>query len=126
MLPRLKHRIADTEWVIFQTLRYGERTNEQRTVLDQLAVNVAELFPEDAKNTLDWKLLRSQLISDNVKHGVKVFVETLRTSPLPGTVRHATVLLAIDQFEELLAPSAGPVAAQFLRFLRELLHCRNG
>ena len=121
VLPRLKHKIADTEWVVLPTLRYGERANEQRTVLDQLAVNVAELFPKDAKSMLDWKLLRNQLISDNVKHAVKVFIETLQDLTLARNCSDATVLLAIDQFEELLAPSAGPVAAQFLRFTQRTI-----
>ena len=103
MLPRLKHKIADTEWVVLPTLRYGERANEQRTVLDQLAVNVAGLFPQEAKSMLDWKVLRSQLISDDVKHAVEVFIETLQDLTLARNCSDATVLLAIDQFEELLA-----------------------
>ena len=126
VLPRLKHKTADTEWVVLPTLRYGEQANEQRTVFDQLAVNVAELFPKDAKSTPDWKLLRTELISDNVKQAVKVFLETSQDLTLARNCSNATVLIAIDQFEELLAPSAGPIAAQFLRFLKELLSCPNG
>ena len=126
VLPRLKHKTADTEWVVLPTLRYGEQANEQRTVFDQLVVNVAELFPKDAKSTPDWKLLRTELISDNVKQAVKVFLETSQDLTLARNCSNATVLIAIDQFEELLAPSAGPIAAQFLRFLKELLSCPNG
>jgi hypothetical protein len=49
----LKHKTFDTEWVVLPTLRFGEQANEQRTVFDQLAVNVAQLFPKDAKSTPD-------------------------------------------------------------------------
>ena len=45
-------------------LTYGQQANEQRTIFDQLAVNVAELFPKDAKSTPDWKLLRTELMKD--------------------------------------------------------------
>jgi energy-coupling factor transporter ATP-binding protein EcfA2 len=126
VLPRLKHKTADTEWVVLPTLRYGEQANEQRTVFDQLAVNVAELFPKDSKSTPDWKRLRTQLIVDDVKQAVKVFLETLQDLTLARNRPDATVLVGIDQFEELLAPAAGPMAEKLLRFFRELLNCRNG
>jgi hypothetical protein len=73
----LKHKTFDTEWLVLPTLRYGEQANEQRTVFDQLAVNVAQLFPKDAKSTPDWKLLRTKLISDDVKQAVKNFYRDL-------------------------------------------------
>jgi hypothetical protein len=41
ILPRLKHKTVDTEWVILPTLRYGQQANEQRTIFDQLTVNLA-------------------------------------------------------------------------------------
>src|SRR5271165_1544557 len=126
VLPRLKHKAVDTEWVVLPTLRYGEQANEQRTVFDQLAVNVAERFPKDAKSTPDWKLLRTKLISDDVKQAVKIFIETSQDLTLARNCSNATVLIAIDQFEELLIPSAGPIAARFLGFLKELLNCANG
>jgi hypothetical protein len=126
VLPRLIHKTADTEWVVLPTLRYGEQANEQRTVLDQLAVNLVGLFPKDVASTPDWKLLRAKLISDDVKQAVKVFLEISQDLTLARNCSNATVLIAIDQFEELFAPSAGPMAGQFLRFLRELLNCRNG
>jgi WD40 repeat protein len=122
VLPRLKHKTADTKWVVLPTLR----ANEQRTMFEQLTVNVVELFPKDAKSTPDWKLLRTRLISDDVKQAVNVCLETFQELTLARNRSDATVLIAIDQFEELLAPSAGLMAGQFLRFLRELLHCRNG
>src|SRR5208337_3998439 len=89
-------------------------------------VNVVELFPKDSKGAPDWKFLRTQLIGDDVKQAVKVFVETLQYLTLARNRSDATVLIVIDQFEELLAPFAGPMAAKLLRFLRELLNCRNG
>src|SRR5271165_3603594 len=126
VLPRLKHKTFDTEWVVLPTLRYGEQANEQRTVFDQLAVSVTELFPKDAKSTPDWKLLRTKLISDDVKQAAKIFIETSQDLTLARNCSNATLLIAIDQFEELLTPSAGPIAARFLGFLKELLNCANG
>jgi ABC-type nitrate/sulfonate/bicarbonate transport system ATPase subunit len=96
VLPRLKHKTADTERVVLPTLRYGEQANEQRTVFDQLAVHVAELFPKDLKSIPDWKQLRIQLISDNVKQAARVFVETLQDLTLARNRSDATVLIAID------------------------------
>jgi hypothetical protein len=60
VLPRLKHKTADTGWVVLPTLRYGEQANEQRTVFDQLAVNVTELFvlPPKKRTRNTWFLWR--------------------------------------------------------------------
>jgi conflict system STAND superfamily ATPase/TIR domain-containing protein len=126
ILSRLKHKTADTQWVVLPTLRYGEQANEQRTIFDQLAVNLAELFPKGAKGTPDWKDLRDEITSDNVKPAVKFFLDTSQDLTYARDCSNATVLIAIDQFEELLMPSAGQIAAQFLRFLKELLNCPNG
>jgi WD40 repeat protein len=125
VLPRLRHQTFDTEWVVLPTLRYGEQANEQRTVFDQLAVNVTELFPKDAKSTPDWKLLRTKLISE-VRQAAQSFIETSQDLTLARNCSNATLLIAIDQFEELLTPSAGPIAPRFLEFLKELLSCANG
>jgi hypothetical protein len=96
------------------------------TIFDQLAMNVAALFPKDAKSTPDWKRLRAELISNDVEQAVKVFLETLEDLTLGRNRQDATVLIAIHQFEELLARAAGSAAAKLLRFLWELLNCRNG
>ena len=125
-LPRLKHKTLDTEWVILQTLRYGEGESEQRTVFDQLAANVTALFPKESRNLPDWKDLRDKLTNDDAKQAVKSFVETLQDLALSRKHPDATVIIPIDQFEELLSPSGGPTAAKFLGFLKELLNCRNG
>ena len=126
VLPRLKHKTFDTEWVVLPILRYGEQANEQQTVFDQLAVNITGMFPQGAKSTPDWKLLRTKLSSDNVERAAKFFIETSQDLTLARNCPNATLLVAIDQFEELLAPSAGPIAARFLGFLKELLNCANG
>ena len=88
--------------------------------------SVAQLFPKDAKSTPDWKLLRTKLISDDVMQTAKIFIETSQDLTLARNCSNATLLIAIDQFEELLTPSAGPIAARFLGFLKELLNCANG
>jgi len=59
-------------------------------------VNVTELFPKDAKSTPDWKLLRTKLISDDVKQAVKIFIETAQDLTLARNCSNATVLIALD------------------------------
>jgi WD40 repeat protein len=125
VLPRLKHKTFDTEWVVVPTLRYGEQVNQQRTIFDQLAVNLVALFPNDTKSATDWRALSTALVSKDVKSAVKLFLETSQDLTLARNCSDATVLVAIDQFEELLVPSAGAIAAEFLRFLKQLLNCAN-
>jgi len=110
VLPRLKHKTPNTEWVVLPTLRHAEHANEQRTIFDQLAVSIAELFPKDAKSTPDWKVLRTELIGDDLEQAVKVSIETLQDLTLALNCSDAAVLIAFDQVEELLVPSAGAMA----------------
>jgi hypothetical protein len=89
--------------------------------------NLVELSTSSypARTRRKWHL-RTKLISDDVKQAVKIFIETAQDLTLARNCSNATVLIALDQFEELLTPSAGPIAARFLGFLKELLNCANG
>lgn len=148
VLPRVKHKTGDTEWIVLPTLRSGERANPQHTVFDQLAVGVAHLFPNGSTSPPDWKKIRERILNDDAKQAARDFLEVLQDLTLARNRPEATVLVAIDQFEELLAPSAesmagavAPVAygaafdelssplakstaGKFLEFLKALLHWR--
>src|SRR5262249_9258673 len=105
VLPRLKHKTADTDWLGLPTLRHGEVPNEDYTIFDQLARDLVALFPTDAKNVPDWKVLRDRFAGDDVEQAAKAFNEVTQDLTFARGCRDATVLLAIDQFEELLPPA---------------------
>lgn len=113
VLPQLTHKSSGTEWLVLPVLRYGQAASPQHTVLDQLAMNVAS----------DWRVLRDALRGAD---GAKAFVDATRDLAAARGSPGATVLLPIDQFEELLAPAAGPDAVALLRLLHEVFGCANG
>ncbi len=123
LLPRLCHPAARQDWIVLPVLRFGQGANDQLSIFDQLAVKLATAFPKDSPRHGDWRGIRAQLGPD------------LDSAPLIATLLDlaialgspdATVLIPIDQFEELLAPSAGEAAGDFIRFLTGLCACRNG
>lgn len=114
VLPQLTHKSSGTEWLVLPVLRYGQAASPQHTVFDQLAMNVAPS---------DWKTLRDTLAGPEA---AKAFVDATRDLAVARGSPEATVLLPIDQFEELLAPAAGSDANAFLRFLHEVFACANG
>jgi WD40 repeat protein len=136
ILPRLRHKTADSDWLVVPTFRFGERGNEQQTIFDQLAANVASLFPKESPVSWRWTTLRGKLVKSDPKNEaveqelieevVSMFLQALLDLVIARQCPEATVLIPIDQFEELLAPSAGPVAGKFIRFLKLLFGSRNG
>ncbi|HQZ64017.1 MAG TPA: TIR domain-containing protein [Planctomycetaceae bacterium] len=126
VLLRLKHKTVDTEWLVLPTLRSGESPNEEHTVFDQLARDLAAMFPTDAKHAPDWKLLRDRLANHDAEQAAKTFCETAQDLTFDRHCPDATVLLVVDQFEELLAPSVGLAANRFLHFLKCVFRRSNG
>jgi WD40 repeat protein len=124
LLPQLTHKTSGTEWLVLPTLRYGAASSPQHTIFDQLALNVAGRFPAEAG--ADWKVLRDALADADTQRAAKAFLDIVRDLAVARSSTAAAVLLPIDQFEELLAPAAGPDANAFLRFLREVFSCANG
>jgi WD40 repeat protein len=116
VLPQLTHTSSGTEWLVLPVLRYGQSASPQHTVFDQLAMNIA------APGS-DWKALREAFTRAGA---AKAFVDATRDLAVARGSPGATVTLPIDQFEELLAPMAGPDACAFLRFLHEVFGCANG
>src|SRR5205823_1776081 len=93
-------------------------------IFDQLALNVAGMFP--GESGADWKVLRDALADADAQRAAKAFVDAVGDLTVARSSTAATVLLPVDQFEELLAAAAGPDANAFLRFLREVFGCANG
>ncbi|MCU1246267.1 MAG: hypothetical protein JWN02_2177, partial [Acidobacteria bacterium] len=124
VLPRLKHKTSDSEWLVLPTLRYGHAPNKQQTVFDQLAMNVAAQFPEG--RAIDWQSLRDGIKSPDPKTAAAAFVDALNALLVAQRRPEATVVLPIDQFEELMAPSAGRTARDFLTFLQQVYSLPNG
>lgn len=114
VLPQLTHKSSGTEWLVLPVMRYGQAASPQHTVFDQLAMNVAQS---------GWRILRDAFSGTD---GAKAFVDVTRDLAVARGSPGATVLLPVDQFEELLAPAAGPDAAAFLRFLHEVFGVANG
>ncbi len=126
VLPRLKHPTEGRNWFVLPTLRYGELPSEEYTVFDQFARDLASMFPADAREPPDWKLLRDRFVGDDAEQAAKFFFDKTQDLTYARQCPDATVLLAIDQFEELLSPVAGPLADKFLRFLHATFRRRNG
>ncbi len=118
-------RVGSPDWVVLPTLRPGA-LNEDSTIFDQLARNLVGLFPKDAKQPPEWKALRDRIQSNNVDDAAKYFFESTQDLTMGRNQKDATVLLAIDQYEEFLSPSASKMAAPFMRFLRAVFACKNG
>ena len=126
VLPRLKRRVQATDWLVLPTLRFGESLNDACTLFNQLARNLAMLFPADTSYALDWKSLRDRFAQEDADEAANLFCNVAQELTHARACGDATVLLVVDQFEELLSPSAGPSANRFLRFLQVVLLRRNG
>ena len=120
VLPRLER---DPDWLVMPTLRYG---SEDSTILERLAQEVAARFAKDSSSKPDWETLRDELETDDTEKAVSKLLAVTKRLKFDLDCRDATVLLPIDQFEELLTPSALPFAERFLRFLKVLLTKNNG
>jgi WD40 repeat protein len=124
VLPRLKHKIGLTDWMVLPTLRYGQSPNQDLTLLGQLAQEIASRYPERAGP--DWKILRDRFESTDTDQAARDFFEATQELAMARLCPGVTTLLAVDQFEELLAREAHPSAGQFLSFLKAVLSRNNG
>ncbi len=118
-------RIGSPDWVVLPTLRPGA-SNEDSTIFDQLARDLVGLFPKDAKSPPEWKAFRERIQSENTDDAAKFFFEVTQDLTMAHNHKDATVLLAIDQYEEFLSPSASKMAVPFMRFLGAVFARKNG
>ena len=131
VLPWLKHPTERNDWLVLPTLRFGEIPNDDVTLLARLAEVIAESYPLNHPQRPAWKDLRDKFESDDIERAARDFVDAaldlchLRRTTASATASTPTLLLAIDQFEELLTAATRPSAQKFLRFLGTLLSRSN-
>ncbi len=137
VLPWLRHPQERGNWHVLPTLRHGEFPNADITLFVRLAQVVAASFPPGAPHAPDWKTLRVEIEGEDVEKAGARFVEVvtdlslaLQASGGQGRAQPQgqgpTILISLDQCEEMLTPAAGEVAARFLAFLKALLSRSNG
>lgn len=114
VLPRLAKRPA--EWLVLAPMR------PQQEPLQELAATLATAFAE-AGQPRDWDALRRQLqdaAADPASGGARLLGLT-RELAVAARRLDATVLLTVDQAEELFSYTASDAAEAFLRLLRAAL-----
>src|SRR4051812_28628440 len=101
--------------MVLPPLRYGEVPNEDMTLLARLAEVMADAFPKSALSRPAWKELRAEFEATDLERATRNFVETATelcraqradqaslAASAPLDDQGPTLLLSIDQFEELL------------------------
>jgi len=114
VIPRLKKRPA--EWLPIPPFR------PQVDPLDELAMALAAAFEEQGKPR-DWSALRTALHAAAGQDPVdgQTLLTLARDLAIAARQPDATVLLTIDQAEELFGYSSPEAATRFLRLLRAAL-----
>lgn len=118
LLPRLKR---DQRWVVVEPFR------PLHAPIDELAHVLSERFSQNKQAGMgtptDVASVRSRIRWDDqdTKQSVDAFLELLKELREKAGAREATVLLMIDQCEELLSLGANKEGDRFLTFLRALL-----
>lgn len=118
LIPRLKK--SPSEWLPVPPFR------PQDDPLDELALALADAF-KDLEQPRDWSDLRRMLTAaaERVPADGKVLLDLARELSMAAKQREATVVLTIDQAEELFGYSAPDAVARFLRLLRAALEASD-
>jgi hypothetical protein len=125
IVPRLNHQTADREWLVLPSLRFGTLPDERKAVFDWLGQKIAEEYRAHKLEPPDWEeLSKSFAATDATAQWESFWHETQRLTHARGC-SEATVLLVMDQFDEVLATSAASVADAFLQFLQSVFCRRN-
>mgnify|MGYP001461356308 CR=1 FL=1 len=118
LLPRFKR---DPHWLVV------ERFRPLKAPFDELALAISQRFrqiPQAGKGTQrDVAYIRDQIRREehDTKQSVDSFLELIRELGETARSREATVLLMIDQCEELLTGGADEEGDRFLAFLHAVL-----
>ncbi len=122
LLPRLKR---DQRWIVVEPFRPVKAPfDELAKALNQRFSQVTQTekgTPEDVASVRDqvrWE-------EHNTKESVQAFLGLTRELRENVGSREATVLLMIDQCEELLAVDVNEEGGRFLSFLRAVLDCED-
>jgi hypothetical protein len=112
VIPRLKRN--KDRWLVLEPFRPLERP------LDALAMVLSGAFASFG-NARDWKTVRDKLNTLNGSAGNFELDDLANDLRIAAGRRESTVLLVIDQFEELLGQKSDPSAALFIRLLNKVL-----
>ncbi|MGH8475066.1 MAG: TIR domain-containing protein, partial [Methylococcales bacterium] len=113
IIPRLKKKPA--EWLPLPPFR------PQVEPLDELALALASAFEAHGRPG-DWEAIRTQLhTAAQSPADTQIFTRLLRDLAVAARQTEATVLLTIDQAEELFGYRPPEAATRFLRLLRAAL-----
>ena len=118
LLPRLKR---DQRWIVVEPFR------PLKAPFDELAKVLSQRFSQVAQagkaTSTDVASVRDRIRWEehDAKQSVDTFLELIEKLPANAGSQEATVLLMIDQFEELLAIDANEGGGRFLEFLRAVL-----
>ena len=117
VIPRLKKTPA--EWLPAPPFR------PQVEPLDELAMALATAFEEQGKPR-DWSAIRTELhAAAQSPAGAQVLLKLMRDLAIAARQPDTTVLLTIDQAEELFGYTPPEAATRFLRLLRAALEAAD-
>ena len=118
VIPRLKKKPA--EWLPLPPFR------PQQEPLDELAMALAAAF-ESFGRPRDWSVIRTELHTAAAQNPVDglALLYLARDLAIAARQPESTLLLTIDQTEELFGDSPPEAATRFLRFLRAALEAAD-
>jgi len=117
VIPRLKKKPA--EWLPLPPFR------PQQEPLDELAMALAAAFEAQGRPR-EWSALRSELhAAAQSPAGAQALLKLVRDLAIAAQQPETTVLLTIDQAEELFGYSSPEAATRFLRLLRAALEAAD-
>ena len=122
ILARLRQKDSDDWLLLSRPLRHISRRDLHDSLLVDLARELVSLYPHDHASTPQWKELRDQLTGEPAA-AAAALLEVVEDLSMASGVPNASLLLAIDQFEELLRTPHGvsehsSPEGRFLTFLR--------
>ena len=112
VVPRLKRN--ENQWLVIEPFRPLNHP------LDELAIAMASTF-RSFNDVRDWKSIRDHLLCVLDKYDPTPLLDLANDLRLTSGEHDASVLLVIDQFEELLGHGGEHPSHSFLRLLRLIL-----
>ncbi len=142
LLPRLTRKESN-RWCVLPTFRWNELRAKGRDWPEQMAMCLHGVWPPETATRPDWRILREGYIvpplsqeqrndeSEVTKYNAAIsraaesFNDNTKDLLVARSGPHATPLLIIDQFEELLSAEDDETVAPFLDFLGCVLSSRR-
>lgn len=119
LLPRLKTKETG-QWCLFRTFRWNDLRVSGRTWAEQLAVDLAEAWPQDDPKRPEWSALRERYTisaTNPAETAADRFIDDTKNLLVSLKRSNSTPLFILDQFEEVLVSTDGEPTGPFLQFL---------